>query len=145
MRAMITMNNRTIFVAIGLLIALGLAFWLIPLQLSSAAPTDLEGKTWKLTSINGQPAVPGSQATIIFNNRKVAGSTGVNQFGGNYRASGASITLSDIASTMMASTDPALNAQEQTLLSALQGQIAYRVSGNQLQLSSGATTLIYNT
>jgi heat shock protein HslJ len=138
-------NRHYIGIAIMLLIVLGLAFWLVPLQLSGAAPTDLEGKTRKLTSINGQPPVTGSKATIIFNNGKVAGSTGVNQFGGNYRASGASITLSDIASTMMASTDPALNAQEQTLLSALQGQIAYRVSGNQLELRAGATTLIYST
>jgi heat shock protein HslJ len=127
-----------------LLIVLGLAFWLMPLQLFSGAPTGLEGKTWKLTAINGQPPAPGSRVTITFNNGKVAGSTGVNHFGGNYRASGANITLSDIASTMMASTDPALNAQEQTLLSALQGQIAYRVSGNQLELTSGATTLTYS-
>ena len=44
----------------------------------------------------------------------------------------------------LASADPALNAQEQKLLNALQGQVAYRVSGNQLELRSGATTLIYN-
>jgi len=131
-------------IAIGLVIALGLAVWLILLQMSSAAPTGLEGKTWKLTSINGQPPAPGSQATITFNNGMVGGSTGVNHFGGNYRASAGSITLSDIASTMMASTDPALNAQEQTLLNALQGQIAYHVSGNQLELRSGGTTLIYS-
>jgi heat shock protein HslJ len=137
-------NRHYIGIAIVLLIVLGLAFWLMPLQLSSATPTGLEGKTWKLTAINGQPPVPGSQATIAFDNGKVAGSTGVNHFGGNYRASGASITLSDIGSTMMASTDPALNAQEQTLLSALQGQIGYRVSGNQLELTSGATTLIFS-
>jgi heat shock protein HslJ len=137
-------NRQYIGIAIVLLIVLGLAFWLMPLQLSSATATDLEGKTWKLTSINGQPPVPGSQVTITFENGKVGGSTGVNHFGGNYRASGASLTLSEIASTMMASTDPALNAQEQTLLSALQGQITYRVNGNQLELISGTTTLIYS-
>ena len=136
-------NRQYIGIAIVLLIVLGLAFWLMPLQLSSATPTGLEGKTWKLATINGQPPAPGSQVTITFNDGKVAGSTGVNHFGGNYRANGASITLSDIASTMMASTDPALNTQEQTLLSALQGQITYRVSGNQLELISGTTTLIY--
>ena len=137
-------NRQYIGIAIVVVIVLGLAFWLMPLQLSSAPPTGLEGKTWKLTAINGQPPVPGSQVTITFNNAKVGGSTGVNHFGGNYRASGSSITLSDIASTMTASTDPALNAQEQTLLSALQGQIGYRVSGNQLELISGTTTLIYS-
>lgn len=144
MRTIIPRSNRTLIVAIGLLIVLGLAFWLIPLQMPAAPATDLEGKTWKLSAINGQPPVPGSQAAIIFDNGKVSGSTGVNHFGGNYRASGASITLSDISSTLMASTDPALNAQEQALLSALQGQIGYRVNGNQLELSSGATTLVFN-
>src|SRR5690242_13888126 len=130
-------------IAIGLAIVLGLAVWLIPLQMPNAAPTGLEGKTWKLLSINGQPPVPGSHVTITFNNGTVGGSAGVNNFGGNYRASAGSLTLSEIAATMMASTDPALNAQEQTLLNALQGQITYRASGNQLELRSGTTTLIY--
>ena len=144
MRTIIPRSNRTLVVAIGLLIVLGLAFWLLPLQMRGPAATNLEGKTWKLSAINGQPPVAGSQATIIFKDGKVAGSTGVNQFGGNYRASGASITLSEISSTLMASTDPALNAQEQALLSALQGQITYRVGGNQLELVAGATTLLYS-
>ena len=71
-------------IAIGLLIALGLAVWLILLRMPGAAPTGLEGKTWKLTSINGQPPVPGSQATITFDNGTVGGSTGVYQFGATY-------------------------------------------------------------
>ena len=136
--------NRYIFAAIALLLVLGVAAWLIGGQTSGAAP-ELEGKTWKLAAINGQPPVAGSQATISFSGGKVGGSTGVNQFGGNYSASGSTLTLSDISSTLMASTDPALNDQEQKILGALQGQIAYRVSGNQLELVSGATTLAYST
>ena len=137
-------SHRYIFAAIGLVVVLGLAAWLIGGQLSSAAP-ELEGKTWKLAAIDGRPPVPGSRPTVSFNRGQVGGSAGVNQFGGTYRASGSIITLSDISSTLMASADPALNAQEQTILSALQGQVAYRVSGSQLELVSGATTLVYST
>ena len=135
-------SNRIIVAAIGLLIAAGLAAWLLPLGRSSAAP-GLEGKTWRLVSIGGAPAVPGSQATIKFAAGKVAGSTGVNQFGGSYQASGSTITLGDIAVTMMASADPALNDQEQKILGALQGQLSYRVGGSRLELVSPGGTLIF--
>jgi heat shock protein HslJ len=136
-------TNRLIVVAIGLLVVAGLATWLLPLAMSSGAAPGLEGKTWHLVSIGGVPAVPGSQATIKFEAGKISGSTGVNQFGGAYRATGSTITLEDIASTLMASTDPALNDQEQKLLGVLQRQLSYRVSGNQLELISAGGTLVY--
>lgn len=137
-------NRNYIWLGIGLLIALGLAAWLVPSWMASAAPSDLEGKMWKLSSINGQLPVPGSSVTISFDHGKVAGSSGVNQFGGTYRVSGSTITLSEISSTLMASADPALNAQEQIVMGALQGQLTYYVSANQLQISAGATTLIFS-
>jgi heat shock protein HslJ len=136
-------GNRLIISAIGLLIVVGVVAWLLPGAMSSAAAPELEGRTWRLTSANGQPAAPGSAATISFSAGKVAGSTGVNQFGGSYRAGGGSLTLSDLAATLMASADPALNAQEQAILGVLQGQLTYRVSGAQLTLSSAGGTLVY--
>ena len=143
MRMLRRSSNRLIIAAIGLLIIVGLAVWLLPGAMSSAAAPELEGRTWRLASVNGQPVAPGSAATISFSAGKVGGSTGVNQFGGSYRAGGGSLTLSDLASTLMASADPALNAQEQAVLGVLQGQLTYRVSGTQLELSSTGGTLVY--
>ena len=87
--------------------------------------------------------MPSSHATVAFNGGKVGGSGGVNQFGGSYRASGGSLAITDLASTMMASADAALNQQEEAVLSILQGQSTYRVSGGQLELRSAAGTLIF--
>lgn len=135
--------NRYIFTLIGLLILAGLAAWLLPQAMSSRAAPGLEGKIWHLVSVGGAPAVPGSQATIKFEAGKVSGSTGVNSFGGDYQVSGTTIIFGDIASTLIAGTDPKLNDQEQKVLGALRGQLSYRVSGGQLELVSAGGTLVY--
>jgi putative lipoprotein len=134
---------RYALIAIVALVAAGAGLWALGLAGTKGAAPELEGRTWRLMSVNGQLAAPGSAATISFSAGKVAGSTGVNQFGGSYRAGGGSLTLSDLASTLMASADPALNAQEQAVLGVLQSELTYRVSGAQLTLSSAGGTLVY--
>lgn len=136
-------SQRAIVAALAIVILVGLGYWLLAPRLPGAAAAELEGKTWQLTALNSQPPAPGSRVTLTFKDGKVGGNSGVNQFGGSYRASAGSVTLSGIASTMMASTDPALNQQEQAVLNILQGQLIYRVSGNQLELSSPAGTLLF--
>ena len=136
-------NMRYALIIVAALAAVGLGLWALGLPGASGAAAGLEGRTWRLASIDGRPPAPGSAATISFAGGKVAGTTGVNQFGGSYRASGDTIALAELASTMMASADPALNDQEQKLLGVLQGQLTYRVAGAQLTLSSPAGTLIY--
>lgn len=57
---------------------------------------------------------------------------------------GTTLTLSDLASTLMASADPALNQQETAMLGILQGQLSFTVNGNQLELASAQGKLTFS-
>ena len=130
-------------VALLAVVILGLGAWLLLPWGSNAAAPELEGKTWRLVAINGQPAVPNSQATVKFASDKISGNSSVNSFGGTYRASGGTLTTSDLMSTLMASADPALNQQETTFATILQGESTYAVSGSQLTISSPRGTMTF--
>ena len=130
-------------VALAVFVLVGLGAWLLSPWGSNAAAPELEGKTWQLLAINGQPAVPNSHATVKFEGDKIGGNSSVNSFGGTYRASGGTLTTSDLMSTLMASADPALNQQEATFATILQGESTYAVNGNQLTISSPRGTMTF--
>lgn len=130
-------------VALAAIVLVGLGAWLLVPWGTNAAAPELEGKTWQLVAINGQPAVPNSHATVKFESGKIGGNSSVNSFGGTYRASGGTLTTSDLMSTLMASADPALNQQETTFATILQGESTYAVSGNQLTISSPRGTMTF--
>ncbi len=133
---------RTIVAVLVAVILLALGVWLLVSRGANAAP-ELEGKTWQLVAINGQPAVPNSHATVKFESDKISGNSSVNSFGGSYRASGGTLTTTELMSTLMASADPALNQQETTFATILQGESTYAVSGNQLTISSPRGTMTF--
>ena len=96
----------------------------------------LHGPEWTIFEINGQPAIPGVKATINFEDGRVFGAGSCNRFMGSYTAgAGFSIKLSQMASTMMACPEPAMQ-QEGALLKALEGVSSYSVEGGVLTLST---------
>jgi len=111
----------------------------------------LTGTEWSVTGYNnGKEAVvtpvAGSELTALFSeDGTVSGSSGVNTFSGEYTVENLKITIGPLASTMMASSDPALSEQEAAYLAALQSAARFTIRGNELELrrEDGALAVSY--
>jgi heat shock protein HslJ len=107
--------------------------------LEEEAPS-LAGTEWSATGYNnGKGAVvtpvAGSELTALFSaDGTVSGSSGVNTFSGEYTLDGLKITIGPLATTLMASSDPALAEQEAAYLAALQSAARFTIKGNELEL-----------
>jgi heat shock protein HslJ len=95
----------------------------------------LVGPTWKLVSIEGRAAVPGTRVTAVFGeDDRVAGSAGCNHYTGGAAVRGESLAVSPLARTMMHCGSPGVMPQEQAYLAALQEVATYRIAGTRLEL-----------
>ena len=112
----------------------------------SAAPA-LEGRTWRLVSIDGRPALSGVRVTAIFEGEanRVAGSAGCNQYFGSATVKGDRLEVGPLGSTKMFCPADGVMPQESAYLDALSKATTYRMAGTQLQLGpdSGAATLVF--
>jgi heat shock protein HslJ len=114
-------------------------------SLPTPAPMeDMEGSEWILSSINGQAPVQGTFITLQFKDGIAGGTSGCNSYGGQYSIEGNRLTISEIASTLMACVEPeGVMEQEQAYLQALTELTGtpgapVRISGDQLELSNSA-------
>jgi putative lipoprotein len=119
-----------------------------PTGSSSVPDASLTDTYWKLTEINGEPAVPGADQKELHlilsgENNRIKGFSGCNRFTGGYTINGDELQLSQMATTMMACVDSM--DQEQRFLSALGDTNRYKISGNYLSLigSSDETLLSF--
>jgi heat shock protein HslJ len=117
---------------------------------TTAAADDLTGSSWVLEAFvsDGQtvPAVDGAESTLTFvDSGDLAGSTGCNRFTGTWQQDGASVTLDTGATTLAACIDPAVDAQEQALLTLLPQTETVERSDDMLTLldADGAAVLTY--
>lgn len=115
------------------------------------AGVTLEGVVWRLDSFGPtdapEPAVRvGQPATLRFDSGQVSGSTGCNRFSGSYQASDSTIVFSNVASTLIACLDEAVTRQERAILTALQGEVTYSITDEQLVISydGGVQALTYS-
>jgi heat shock protein HslJ len=107
---------------------------------TSAGPSDgsaLVGRPWTLVSLQGNAIVAQRPPTLQFDQQG-----GVTAFGGINRISGAytrqgqsSLAFGQLASTRMAG-DPTLMRMEHTFLNALQSVDGYKLTGDELTLTS---------
>lgn len=80
----------------------------------------LQGDEWSVYEIGGQPIVDGSKVTLAFSaDGRVSGAGSCNRFMGSYTLTGEGLTLSQMASTMMA-CEEGLMDQEGRYLRALE-------------------------
>ena len=106
----------------------------------------LEGTSWILNSINGQPVVAGSTITAAFGaDGKIAGNSGCNHYSASYEASGSSLTISQATSTLMA-CEESLMQQESDYMAALTSTAGFALAGDQLTLrnASGEPVLVFS-
>jgi heat shock protein HslJ len=112
----------------------------------STGGANLGGSTWSLRSLNGQPALEGITAGMIFGeDGSLTGKTGCNSFSTTYKTSGNQITISPAASTQMACPQPQMD-QETAFYNALANAKTYNVQGTILNLidASGTTVAAFD-
>ena len=112
---------------------------IVGLILGGCATTmDLESSGWRLTEVDGTPAISTSDeraAHIVFESRpapRVSGSTGCNRFVGSYESGRSGLTFGAIASTRMACPDAM--TQERAFEQALQDVRRWRAADGELEL-----------
>ena len=98
--------------------------------------SDIEGTTWKFTAYDigagVTDALPGTEATALFEDGTVSGSDGCNEFTGSYElSSGNMIDVGPLASTQRA-CDADVMTQADAILAVLGDAILYEKSGGQL-------------
>ena len=119
-----------------------------PTSTSTSTPK-LENTTWKLQSY-GQPgnlksALPDTEVTALFDSAKgrVAGSAGVNTYGGGYELKDNKLAIpGPLASTRMAGPQPLMD-QETEFLKLFQVAESYQIKDGQLQVNCGQQVLIF--
>ena len=112
--------------------------------------TVLPGTRWVLTSLRGQPFLPGTRITLEFGKQSFSGFTGCNTYGGGpddgkYAATDdGALQLLEFAVTAVGCPG-AILAQERAYLEALTSTAAYRVSDRRLELqnTAGETVLVF--
>lgn len=124
---------------------------LLPLAWSGCTPhastAPLADTAWTLQRVEGPggPLTPKAEVpTLQFEDGRIAGSDGCNQFSGSVQiSSDESITVSQLASTKRACPPP-FDALSSAVLGVLNGQtVASEVTGDELRLTTAGTVLIY--
>ncbi len=128
-------THKTIFI-----ISLALAFILAACGNAVSTP-DLEGTSWLLVEINGQPVLDGSAPTLVIENESIGGDGSCNAFGGEYTAENGKLNISNIFSTLMYCDDTM--DQEFAYFTALEEAAGYQVMDGNLQIlnADGQVTL----
>jgi heat shock protein HslJ len=122
---------------VGLVVALLVAPLLAACATAGDPAAGLVGPTRTLVSLNGAPAIAGTEVTATFTADQVGGSAGCNSYGGSYTRDGAKLSFGPIMSTMMACAQPAgVMEQEQAYLAALQAGGTFAIQGGQLTITA---------
>lgn len=106
------------------------------------------GRTWTLTSLEGQPVVADATITAEFaTDDRVAGRSGCNYYTGRAQADSGRLSVGLLASTLMACERDGVMAQEQRYLATLQAATRYAISGEELRLGTDASaaTLVFTS
>jgi len=116
--------------------------------LGAAQGGQLEGVTWQLSTYvtdDARVPVPGDvAATATFASGQVSGTNGCNSYSGPYQASGSSLSVGPLMSTLMG-CGPVQSAIESAFMGAFQDAASYTVTSTQLTIydASGAQTLTF--
>ncbi|MGQ9481730.1 META domain-containing protein [Chloroflexus sp.] len=126
-------------------IMLLLVMFLVACTNRSTPTTDLTNRQWQLIELEGQPPLPLEQAlSMAFDSTgRISGFAGCNSFSGDYHINGTTITLSNVAMTLIACADDAVTSQEMMFHQALQAVTQYELDAGTLTLrdENGAVRL----
>jgi heat shock protein HslJ len=99
----------------------------------------LDGTSWVLTAYGTSSLIPGTEITLECEGGEVSGSAGCNIYGGTYRVSGDSISMTDLYNTEMACMEPeGVMEQEQEFLELLRDARSFQIVDEHLQIFTAA-------
>jgi putative lipoprotein len=109
-----------------------------PEPILPSAPDPLLGVVWTLTSIGGDPVLPGSDVTFsIAADHRAGGKGGCNNYFTEASFEARPLSFGPVAGTRMACA-PAIMAQETRFFAALDATAGYELAGDTLQLLDAA-------
>jgi heat shock protein HslJ len=108
----------------------------------------LDGTKWKLEAWTVSSLAPTDfEITAVFSDGQIGGKSAINSYGGPYRAGpGSQFSVSELTSTMMAGSEPAMRAE--SIYTKLLGEAkSYKLDGTKLTLfdANGNESLIYES
>jgi heat shock protein HslJ len=112
------------------------------ITLGAIQPAELEGTTWTVNGIVANEAVSSlpmdAEASITITDGQAAIRSGCNSGSASVEIADTTITFGPIALTKMACADEAVNQLETHVLTVLDGEVTYEISGDSLLLSNEA-------
>ena len=99
-----------------------------------ASAMDLNGTSWTLVRLGGEPPVPDTEVTLHFEDGALGGNASCNTYGGSFAQNDAEISMSEIFSTLMYCFPEEVMEQEMAYLAALGAAATFQVEGNTLSL-----------
>ena len=108
-------------------------------------PADLDGTTWVLRALAGNPPLPGTPPTLHFKKDVIRGSTGCRTFTATYEAGGDHLQLLTLRMNEIGCVKPEpFQQQENQLLERLDDLAKYKIEGEALELTTiQGETLVY--
>jgi heat shock protein HslJ len=108
---------------------------------SGSRANALRDTAWELVSLAGSDVLAGTTITIGFEVDQVSGSAGCNHYGGSYKSSGNSLSVSGVFATEMGCLEPeGILRQETAYLTALRAAATYQIGGDTLEIRDGTGT-----
>lgn len=142
------MKHLRLYEILGLIVLLALTAF-AGVSCANAAGDNLAGKTWVLQQY-GDPdnltqAITGKEPTLTFDKDKmtVGGNGGVNGYGGDYTVDKDKLTVSDVISTLIASSNEEENIQESTFFKILHSAETFKIEGTNLTITGTEGVLIF--
>lgn len=110
---------------------------------TSVATTNatLEGTEWQITAIDGQATPRTDVYRMQFQDGRAGGRFGCNHFGGEYRAAGETLTVTNTTSTLMGCPEPAATFEREGLAVLRQPMTISWASGSQFTLTNSAGSI----
>ena len=103
----------------------------------------LEGTNWRVAAVNGRPTPGVGDYSLRFERGSIGARFGCNSMGGRYLLAGQTLTVSELASTLMGCSEPAATFESQGGAVMTRPMRVEFTSGTSLTLSNaaGAITL----
>jgi heat shock protein HslJ len=137
------MKEKFVFYGVFAIVVL---FGMVALQ--SCAPADavsLEGTSWIVTEINGQPLLDTTEVTMVFEASDVGGNASCNNYFASYETNGDKLTFDTVGMTEMWCMDEGVMDQETLFLHSLPNADTVSIDGNQMTITlkdGGSISLI---
>jgi heat shock protein HslJ len=123
-------------------------FTTLVLSAGFAPAASLNGTSWLLKTLNGQPLKSNLQLTLNIENGKAFGDAGCNNYSGKYTEGGGnSLHIEKIYRTLVMCTPDQIMTQESQFVSALKDATIYHLVGKMMTLKNknGVSLAVFNS